>query len=104
MRAEPDSPTERGRGLGCLRAGGGAGKRGKELRGAEEEEEVGTEEEEGTLCALQAVWEDSNMEGGWRDGSEDKEEVEKDLEEEGVKEEKTVASKASAGEESQWKL
>lgn len=47
------------------------------------------------------------MEGGSRDGSEeaeDREEVEKALEEGEVKEEKAVASKASAGEESQWKL
>lgn len=52
VRAKPGSPTEVRRALGCLRGGGGGGMTGKELRGAEDEEE--TEEKEGTPCALQA--------------------------------------------------
>lgn len=53
MRAKPGCPTEVRRALGCLREGGGGGITGKELRGAEDEEE--TDEKEGTPCALQAL-------------------------------------------------
>lgn len=56
MRAEPGSPTEVRRALGCLEAGGGGGIGGKELRGAEEEEEEEeTEVNKGTLCVLQGL-------------------------------------------------
>lgn len=53
MRAEPGSPIDVRRVLGCLGAGGG-GKEGKELTGAEEEEEE-KEEQEVILGALQAL-------------------------------------------------
>lgn len=51
VRAEPGSLNEVGRVLDFLGAGGGGGLRGKELNGADGDEE--TEEKEGTLCALQ---------------------------------------------------
>lgn len=108
VRAEPGSPTQVRRALGGLGTEGGGGMIGKELRGAEDEEDE-TEEKEGTLCAVQAlgqaVCEVSREVGEWRDGSEggeEREEVEWALE--GVKVEKTWASKPSAGEESLWKL
>lgn len=53
VRAEPGSTLEVGRALGCLGAGGGGGIEGKELRGAEDEEE--TVEKKGTLCPLEAT-------------------------------------------------
>lgn len=56
MRAEPVSPTEVRRALGCLEAGGGGGIEGKELTGAEdEEEEEDTEEKDGKFCGLHAL-------------------------------------------------
>lgn len=55
MRAEPGSPTEVRRALGCLGAGGSGGTGGKELRAAEDEEEEEAEEKDGTLCVLQAL-------------------------------------------------
>lgn len=114
VRAEPGSPTLGTlgtlgtRALCGLGTGGGGGIIGKELRGVEDEEEE-TEEKEGILCAFQALGqaacEVSWEVGGWRDGSEgedEREEVERALE--GVKVEKTWASKPSAGEEVLWKL
>lgn len=52
MRAEPASPAEVRRALGCLGAACGGGIEGKELRGTEDVEEE-TEEKEG--IRLQAL-------------------------------------------------